>query len=142
MIRRFKIGDEKAIALLEKECFSSPWSEDSILSSSKGDTVFFVAEEDELLGYAGIQVVLSEGYITNIAVTASARGKGIGTGLVNALIDFGKEKGLEFISLEVRESNASAISLYTKSGFQNVGKRKNFYTHPTEDAIIMTKEFN
>lgn len=143
MIRFFKAGDEKAIAALEKECFSKPWSEEAVLESFENGTAFLIFEEKgEVLGYAGLQVVLGEGYITNIAVTETARGRGIGKSLVTELINFDKSNSLEFISLEVRESNTNAISLYTKCGFEVVGKRKNFYTLPTEDAIIMTKEFN
>lgn len=142
MIREFTLGDEKEISALEIECFSSPWSENAILESVSSDTLFFVFEEEKILGYAGIQKVLDEGYVTNIAVTKSARGKGIGKSLVEALISFAEKQNLSFISLEVRESNALAISLYTKCGFRNMGKRKNFYQHPTEDAIIFTKELN
>ena len=142
MIREFTTGDEKGIAELEKECFSIPWSENAVLESAAADTVFFVfCENGKILGYAGLQVVLDEGYITNIAVTASARGRGIGKALADALINFGKGKNLAFISLEVRESNTPAISLYTKCGFKDCGKRKSFYQNPKEDAIIMTKEF-
>ncbi len=141
MIRQFTLGDEKGIAALETECFSSPWSEKAVLESAAADTSFFVfSEEEKILGYAGLQIVLDEGYVTNIAVTKAARGKGIGENLVDALINFAKEKKLTFISLEVRESNVPAISLYTKCGFLEVGKRKNFYQNPTENAIIMTKE--
>ena len=142
MIRQFTLGDEKGIAALEKECFSSPWSENAILESYNADTVFYVFEENKnILGYAGIQVALDEGYVTNIAVTKQARGRGIGKALVDSLISFGKNKNLAFISLEVRESNIPAISLYTKSGFKDMGKRKNFYQNPTENAKILTKEF-
>ena len=142
MIRQFTLGDEKSIAALEKECFSSPWSENAILESYNADTVFYVFEENKnILGYAGIQVALDEGYVTNIAVTKQARGRGIGKALVDSLINFGKNKNLAFISLEVRESNIPAISLYTKSGFKDMGKRKNFYQNPTENAKILTKEF-
>ena len=98
-------------------------------------------ENGKVLGYAGLQMVLDEGYVPNIAVTKSARGRGIGKSLVGALISLAKDKGLAFISLEVRESNTPAISLYTKCGFKDFGKRKNFYQNPTEDAVIMTKEF-
>lgn len=141
MIRFFKQGDERDIAELEKECFSSPWSQNAILDSAKNDTVFFVCcENEKIVGYAGIQIVLDEGYVTNVAVTGSHRGNGIGGRLVDALIRHGQEKNLSFISLEVRSSNFSAISLYSKRGFIEVGKRKNFYKKPTEDAIIMTKE--
>ena len=74
MIRQFESGDEKAIARLERECFSSPWSEDAVLSSLENNTLFFLAEKDgTVVGYSGIQVISPEGYVTNIAVTASAR---------------------------------------------------------------------
>ena len=99
------------------------------------------AENESILGYAGLQIVLDEGYVTNIAVTKTARGKGIGKALVEALVNLSKNKNLAFISLEVRESNLPAISLYKKFGFEDKGKRKAFYSNPTEDAIIMTKEF-
>ena len=142
MIREFLLGDEKSIAALETECFSSPWSRAAILQSLNNGTAFIVFEENgKVLGYAGLQMVLDEGYVTNIAVTKSARGTGIGKSLVGALISLAKDNGLAFISLEVRESNTPAISLYTKCGFKDFGKRKNFYQNPTEDAVIMTKEF-
>ena len=142
MIREFILGDQKGIAELERECFSSPWSENAVLESYEADTSFFVfLENEKILGYAGLQIVLDEGYVTNIAVTKEARGRGIGGALVEALVNFSKEKNLAFISLEVRESNIPAISLYKKFGFEDKGKRKAFYQSPTEDAIIMTKEF-
>lgn len=142
MIRAFSPGDEKSIATLEAECFSSPWSEAAILESTDNNTAFIVFEENgRVQGYAGLQIVLDEGYVTNIAVTKTARGRGIGQSLVESLIKLAQEKGLAFISLEVRQSNVPAISLYAKCGFKDVGKRKNFYQNPTENAVIMTKEF-
>lgn len=143
MIRRFKSGDEKYIALIERECFSSPWSENAVLESCANKTTYLIAEEDgRVVGYAGLQIILDEGYVTNIAVTKDFRGKGIGKSLVVALSGLAYEKGLAFISLEVRQSNLPAISLYKKCGFSGVGIRKNFYSAPTEDAIILTKEFH
>ncbi len=141
MIRQFRSGDEKFIALLEKECFSSPWSEHAVLDSLENSTFFLLFEEDrEVLGYVGLQTVLDEGYITNVAVTKKARKKGVGSALIEQTKKLANEKGLKFISLEVRESNLPAIALYEKQGFKAVGKRKNFYSHPKEDAIIMTTE--
>ncbi len=141
MIRKFANGDQKAIALLEKECFFEPWSENAILESHSNSTLFLLFEEkDKVLGYVGLQIVLDEGYITNVAVTENARKKGVGTALISHLKEVAKEKGLRFISLEVRESNLPAITLYKKQGFKTVGKRKNFYSHPTEDGLIMTIE--
>lgn len=133
----------KQIAKLEEICFSTPWTEDGITESFERGTKFFVAEKDgEVLGYVGISAVLDEGYITNVAVFPEARQKGVASALLNFLFRFAKEKGLVFISLEVRESNTPAISLYSKFGFKQEGVRKNFYSHPQENALIMTKRFD
>lgn len=140
MIRKFKKGDEEGIALLEKECFSSPWSSEAIGNSAKEGIIFLVYEkEGKILGYIGLQRVLDEGYITNIAVNSLYRRCGIGKELLLAIDEIGKELKLSFISLEVRQSNLSAISLYEKMGYKNEGVRRNFYKSPTENAIIMTK---
>ena len=131
------------IAETEKENFSEPWSETSILESSKNNTTFFIAERcGEPLGYVGLNFVLDEGYITNIAVKSTDRQKGIATKLLNKCVSFARLKNLSFISLEVRKSNKVAIDLYSKLGFKNEGLRKNFYRLPTEDAIIMTRRLN
>lgn len=133
----------KDIAKLEKVCFSTPWSEQSILDAFKTGTRFFVCEKDnKVLGYVGISAILDEGYITNVAVFPEYRNQGVASALLSHLEEFAKEKSLSFISLEVRESNANAISLYNKFGFAVEGKRKNFYTFPQEDALIMTKRFD
>ncbi len=133
----------KEIAKLEKICFSTPWSEKALEEAFMAGTKFFTAQKDnKVLGYVGISAILDEGYITNIAVFPEYRSQGVGTALLKYLYKFAKEKSLKFISLEVRESNYTAISLYEKQGFKTEGKRKNFYTAPTEDALIMTKRFD
>ena len=133
----------KDIAKLENVCFSTPWSAETILSAFKTGTKFFVAEKNNaVLGYVGISAILDEGYITNIAVFPEYRNQGVATALIQNLFNFANENNLSFISLEVRESNKNAISLYKKFGFVAEGKRKNFYTAPTEDALIMTKRFD
>ncbi len=133
----------KDIALLEQVCFSTPWSEQSITDAYKTGTKFFVAEKDDaVLGYVGLSAIIDEGYITNIAVFPEYRNMGVGSALIKYLFEFAKENMLSFISLEVRESNNGAISLYEKFGFREEGKRKNFYTLPTEDALILTKRFD
>ena len=130
------------VAALEKECFSEPWSENAILESYNSGTRFFtVCNNDNLLGYVGISTVLDEGYFTNIAVTASARRSGVASLLMHQLDVLARESKLSFISLEVRESNIAAQSLYNKFGYKNEGLRKNFYRNPNENAIIMTKRF-
>ena len=141
MIREFVKGDEIAIAGLEQECFADPWSKEAVLESAESGVLFLLYEEKgEILGYAGMQIVLDEGYVTNVAVNRNHRKKGIGNTLVKGLISAARERELSFVSLEVRPSNTAAISLYSKLGFAEVGRRKNFYSHPTEDGLIMTLE--
>ena len=141
MIREFVKGDEIAIAGLEQECFADPWSKDAVLESAESGVLFLLFEEKgEILGYAGMQIVLDEGYVTNVAVNRNHRKKGIGNALVKGLISAARERELSFVSLELRPSNTAAISLYSKLGFAEVGRRKNFYSHPTEDGLIMTLE--
>ena len=136
-------GHIPQIAALERECFSTPWSE-NMLSDALFDpkASFIVAEDGEggVLGYAGLQVVLDEGYIDNIAVEEAARRHGVGDALLDVFCRFGQAH-LSFLTLEVRASNAPAIALYRKHGFQEAGRRKNYYQQPREDAIIMTREF-
>ena len=130
------------IAELEKECFSLPWSKKTITEAMDNGTLFFVAQKGEkTVGYIGISLILDEGYITNIAVTKKERKKGVGTALLERVFAEGRDNNLSFISLEVRESNNKAISLYEKFGFKKEGKRKNFYDNPKEDALILTKRF-
>ncbi len=131
-----------SVVLLEKECFSTPWSRQSIIDAMTVNTKFFVFEKcEKVMGYIGISCVLDEGYVTNVAVFPSCRKKGVATALVKRVLKLRDEIGLSFVSLEVRRSNQNAISLYTKLGFIQEGVRKNFYTSPHEDAIIMTKRF-
>ena len=131
------------IAKIEAACFSSPWSETAILDSHKNNTYFTVAKANgKIVGYGGVQVVLDEGYITNIAVLEDFRGLGIGKKIVNRLTEYAKDQNLSFITLEVRESNERAITLYKSFGFNTIGKRRNFYEKPQEDAILMTKRFD
>lgn len=140
MIREFQKGDETGIAELERECFSDPWSKEAVLESAASGMRFFVFEENSrIIGYVGLQTVLDEGYITNIAVNSSYRRQGIGQKLLQALDETAEKLSLSFISLEVRESNSSAIKLYTKMGYVSDGTRPNFYENPRENAIIMTK---
>ena len=132
------------IAQLEQACFSQPWSEAALEEELYNPQASFIVAEDGeggVLGYAGLQVILDEGYIANIAVEDAARRHGVASALLDVYCRFGQEH-LAFLTLEVRASNAAAIGLYLKHGFEEVGRRKNFYSHPREDAIIMTREFD
>ena len=131
------------VAALERECFSSPWTE-GMLTDALYDpqACFIVAEDGEggVLGYAGLHAVLDEGYIDNVAVEQSARRHGVASALLDVFCRFG-QANLSFLTLEVRASNTAAIALYEKHGFAQVGLRKNYYQNPREDALLMTKEF-
>lgn len=128
------------LARLEQICFSQPWSRASLLEEIENPTaVFLVAEEDgRTLGYAGMHVVCGEGYIDNIAVFPEARRKGVARQLLDSLIKWLRQQEGVFLTLEVRPSNAAAVSLYRSLGFQEVGRRPRFYTAPIEDALLMT----
>ncbi len=141
-VREGETADAEAIAKIENECFSEPWSENAITNSINSSTKFFVAEKDnKLIGYISINTVLDEGYINNIAVTADYRSSGVGRLLLARLMRLSRELSLSFISLEVRASNQAAISLYEKFQFKQEGLRRGFYQNPREDALIMTRRF-
>lgn len=131
------------VALIEKECFSVPWSEKSLIEETDNEVArFFVCVDGEdVVGYAGMHLMSGEGYIDNIAVKPSYQRQKIGSALLERLILTASRENAEFISLEVRKSNDAAKALYEKFGFVSVGTRKNFYDMPTEDAVIMTKTF-
>ena len=132
------------VAELERVCFTTPWSRNMLAEELDNYlSAFLVAldDNDKVAGYAGLQAVLDEGYITNVAVRPDCRRQGIAGKLMQVFLDFAKGNHLAFLSLEVRASNYDAIALYGSRGFRSVGRRKNYYEHPREDAIIMTKKF-
>ena len=131
----------KDLVLLEKQCFSTPWSENALRAELEKDNArFFVAiTKNEVSGYVGANNVLGEVYIDNIAVFYNYRGFGIGEALLRHLVSVAQEEGCSLVTLEVRESNSPARALYEKVGFKNVGIRKNFYEQPKENAVIYTK---
>lgn len=137
-------ADTDGIEEIEKESFSVPWTREGIESELHNETArFFVAEYmGKTAGYLGMHIVLDECYIANIAVKENFRRKGIGNELLKHGEEKAKEENCSFISLEVRVSNEKAIALYKKRGYNVVGERKNFYSEPTENALIMTKKFS
>lgn len=132
------------VAELERICFPTPWSRKMLAEElDNALSAFLVALDDSgaVAGYAGLQVVVDEGYITNVAVRPDARRQGVASKLLGVFIDFARANRLAFLTLEVRASNTAAIVLYGRRGFRSAGRRKNYYEHPREDAIIMTLEF-
>lgn len=140
VIRRMKEEDAPRVALIEADNFSVPWSEKSFREAAvKAETIYVVAEEDgEILGYAGAWCVFGEADITNVCVRKESRRKGIAEQLLQFLIAEGVGAQIRTYFLEVRESNAAAICLYEKFGFQKIGIRKNFYEKPVENGIVMS----
>ena len=132
------------VAELERICFSTPWSRNMLAEElDNACSAFLVAEDDagRVVGYAGLQVILDEGYITNVAVRPECRRNGIAGKLLQVFLDFGQANHLAFLTLEVRPSNAAAIALYTRFGFREAGRRRNYYDLPKEDALILTRTF-
>lgn len=128
---------------MEKECFSVPWTREMLLYQMRGNNVFLAAVQDgEVMGYIGMMFVLDEGYISNVAVTGKYRRQGVAKALISALEEKCREMRLSFMTLEVRESNTPAISLYAGLGFEEVGVRKNYYDKPRENAILMTRNLD
>ena len=140
IFRRMIENDLDKVSAMEKEIFSMPWSKESFRESlSQNYSYFFVAEEDDILGYCGVHNFGGDGEITNVAVDKKVRGNGVATKMLQYAMDETKKIGVEAFTLEVRISNTKAIGLYEKLGFENKGIRKNFYKNPVEDAMIMWK---
>ena len=131
-----------AIEAMEKRCFSVPWTREMLIKQLPDDMHIFLAAEDdngEAVGYVGLMYVLDEGYISNVAVLPERQRQGIGDMLIEELILRARAKKLSFVTLEVRETNLAAQRLYKKHGFTEVGRRRNYYERPTEDALLMTR---
>ena len=130
------------ILKVEAECFSSPWSEKMFKEEISGKfSHYYVAEVDGLaVGYMGMWALSGEGHITNVAVAREYRRKGIAKALISHFIEIAKREQLEFMTLEVRESNTPAISLYKSFDFKEAGVRKNYYDN-RENALLLTKFF-
>ena len=143
MITNMTADHVSQVAELEKLCFSDPWSENSVASELSNKLSYWLValEGERVAGYVGSQTVMGETDMMNIAVHPDFRRRGIAEELVNALVDGLKTMDSHCLTLEVRASNAPAIALYEKLGFQQIGLRKNYYRNPREDALILRKEW-
>lgn len=138
-IREMEFDDLSAVMEIENENFSKPWTENGFFTFLiRDDTLFLVAcEDDQILGYCGVVMVMDEGDITNVAVSKNRQNQGIGKLLVEEMIKRTQTAGVSKLYLEVRQSNLRAIHVYEKLGFVQNGLRKNYYEAPTEDGILM-----
>ncbi len=136
-IRKMRARDLDRICEMEKTLFASPWSRESFMAelSRKGGLSVVAEEEGTVFGYAVGWSAADELHIANLAVHPHRQRRGMGRGLLRALLE-GFE-GLAWAGLEVRESNAPAIALYQSMGFRKTGLRKNYYAEEKENAILM-----
>lgn len=141
IIRRMCAEDASYVAEIERKSFSEPWPEKEFTKASAADNyIYLVAEHNnKIIGYAGCVFAADEADITNIAVDSYVRRMGIGRRLLLCLVEQAQKAGLANIFLEVRVSNEAARRLYVQTGFEVVGLRKNFYSKPAEDGILMVK---
>ena len=130
---------------LERICFSRPWSRKMLAEELENQCAAFLVAQNsitqQVMGYAGLLVMADEGYITNVAVFPEFRRQGVAAKLIAVFENFARGNKLAFLTLEVRPSNAAAIALYKGFGFEEVGRRKNYYDLPKEDALILTKTY-
>jgi len=141
-IRRMREADLGEVRSIETLSFSNPWSEDTFRGEIQNSPVSFpmvVVEKpgDRVIGYIIFWHIREDVQVNNIAVHPDFRGRGIAEALMRHVIDKVRANGATFMTLEVRVSNAPAVTLYRKLGFEVLGTRKNYYTHPDEDAYMM-----
>ena len=143
------ITDIDEIVALENRAYQYPWSRPVLLSELNGEDFSYVYvarlydnahPAGKIIGYHFFWVVTDEVHILNLAVDPDFQGQGLGKTLLNFGIEFGRERGATCVLLEVRVSNAPALTLYRASGFLEIGLRKGYYSESKEDAYVMKKE--
>jgi ribosomal-protein-alanine N-acetyltransferase len=138
--RLMKVEDIDRILIIEHASFATPWSHEAFFNELVNNpyaTYVVMEENNKIIGYCGLWVVLEDAHITNVAVLPEYRGRKLGKALMNQTMELAKALGAERLSLEVRVTNTVAQGLYRKLGFQNGGIRKRYYTDNNEDAIVM-----
>ncbi len=139
LIRRATSADASALATLERDCFSDPWSLRAFEETLRTPVVrVLLAEATEVvLGYLVYRSIGGEAEILNLAVAPSERRRGLGAALLEAALTALSADGAVEVFLEVRESNAGAKALYQRRGFEEIGRRRRYYRQPVEDAIVL-----
>ncbi len=132
-------ADAPVLAGLERRCFSDPWPANAFSSALHAPHMqLFVAEAGlEIVGYFVGRAVAGEGEILNLAVVPEQRGQGLGRWLLEQGLTRLRQAGVGEVFLEVRASNAAARALYRARGFREVGRRREYYRHPVEDALVL-----
>lgn len=143
IIRKMVIDDIDQVMEVEKNSFTTPWSKEAFSMEITKNILarYLVAElEGKIVGYGGLWLIIDEGHITNIAVDKKYRNRGIGSLILEGLINICREWNTKAMTLEVRKSNEEAKNLYKKYGFIEYGIRPGYYADDKEDAIIMWKK--
>jgi ribosomal-protein-alanine N-acetyltransferase len=141
-------GDLEALVEMERESFSHPWTRKNLKHAlDRGHLVVLrgpnrsQAARRGIFGYCVFELVADEMHLHNLAIESGHRGQGFGRRLLETVLWLGSRRGARSVLLEVRESNWPALQLYYSLGFQSVRRRRNYYAHPTEDAIELILEF-
>ena len=142
LIRRMRSADLPRVMEIELMCFTMPWSEATFRGLlRRNDADLLIAEHaGDIAGYAAFWAVLDQGELGNVSVAPGWRRRGIGQRLVNAVLARAADRGVREVFLEVRVSNLGAQKLYHRYGFEEVGRRRNYYLEPVEDALVMRRE--
>lgn len=137
--------DLEEVLSIEQSAYQFPWSE-SIFSNCLrvGYSCWVFEEDNKIIGYGILSVAVGECHVLNICIDPDSQGKGFGSMLLDFLMDIAREHKADTAFLEVRPSNRSALELYSRAGFDEVGLRKNYYPHINgrEDAVILARNLN
>lgn len=139
MIRPMSPTDVDFVAALEAGAFSTPWSADTFLRllDRPGAELHVMEREGHIVGYGVLWCILDQGELANIAIAPEARGQGLGRRLLDHFVAVAGRRDVQRLFLEVRQSNAVALRLYASCGFEQVGRRRDYYERPKEDALVL-----
>lgn len=140
VFRLMREEDIDQVVEIEQASFTTPWSREAFyneMNHNKFAVYLVIEQQDKLIGYCGVWIVVDEAHVTNVAVLPEYRGKKLGEALMRNLMSIARDKGARTMTLEVRVSNFVAQSLYRKLGFQDGALRKKYYTDNQEDALVM-----
>ena len=139
MVRRMNTLDIDGVLAVEQQAFTTPWSREGFVNEMSNELSYYLVlvEAGNIIGYAGMWLIVDEAHVTNVAILPEYRGRKLGEKLMAALLEHAKVRGATRMTLEVRASNEVAQGLYRKFGFTAQGRRRNYYTDTKEDALIM-----
>jgi len=138
-IERMQVEDAEQVAELDRKCFPTPWSASAYLTEAHNPSAYYIVamSDDQLVGFAGMWMIMDETHITTLGVAPELRGRKIGERMLAHLLDEAIHRGARRATLEVRRSNQAAQNLYHKYGFRVAAVRKGYYGNNNEDALVM-----